>query len=80
MPLAASLYVAVTGEAPPGSWERLDDADPLRAPSGLGVALSPGFETALLRALAVDVASRTSTMSGFAADLRTGVDSGDVAP
>jgi len=58
---AATLYRALTGEAPPDSIERLAD-DRLVAPSSRGIALPAEAEQVLLEALAVDPAYRLRTI------------------
>ncbi|MBK1646679.1 hypothetical protein CKO25_18955 [Thiocapsa imhoffii] len=62
--LAATLYRAITGSAPPEALDRLDE-DELVAPSRLGIAITPEQEAVLLTALAVRAAARYPTMHGM---------------
>ncbi|MGB4336036.1 MAG: protein kinase [Chromatiaceae bacterium] len=55
--LAATLYRAITGQVPPESLDRLDNDD-LVPPSRLGIAITPGQEATLLKALAVRARDR----------------------
>jgi serine/threonine protein kinase len=59
--LCATIYRAITGITPPESVERLRH-DELKAPSELGVAISPAQEAALLRGLAVSQEDRWQTI------------------
>ena len=53
--LAATCYRAITGQVPPEALDRLDNDD-LVPPSRLGIAITPGQEATLLKALvAADV-------------------------
>ena len=59
--LCATIYRAITGITPPESVERLRN-DELKAPSTLGVAISPAQEAALLRGLSVSQEDRWQTI------------------
>jgi serine/threonine protein kinase len=59
---AATLYRTITGQTPPDALDRLAE-DTLVAPSRLGVALAPGVEQGLLRALAVSASQRLQSMA-----------------
>ncbi|WP_200389321.1 protein kinase domain-containing protein [Thiocapsa imhoffii] len=59
--LAATLYRAITGTAPPEALDRLDE-DELIAPSRLGIGIAPAQEAVLLKALAVRAAARYPSM------------------
>ena len=61
---AATLYRAITGEAPPDSLERLSE-DTLQPPSLMGVDIRPFAERALLKGLAVRAADRYQTVQAF---------------
>lgn len=59
--VAATFYRAITGQAPPEALDRLDQ-DELMAPAGLGIAMAPGQEAALLKGLAVKAGQRYREM------------------
>ena len=59
--MAATFYRAITGQAPPEALDRLDQ-DELMAPTGLGIAMAPGQEAALLKGLAVKAGQRYREM------------------
>ncbi len=62
--VGATFYRALTGKAPSGAPDRLEHDD-LIPPSRLGVAILPGPESALLKALAVRVEDRFKTIKDF---------------
>jgi formylglycine-generating enzyme required for sulfatase activity len=62
--LAATLYRAITGEAPPEALDRLE-RDELVAPSRRGVAISAEREAAVLKGLAVKAADRYESVTAF---------------
>jgi TPR repeat protein/serine/threonine protein kinase len=62
--LAATLYRAITGTAPPEALDRLDE-DELIAPSRLGIGITAAQEAVLLKALAVKADARYSSMQGL---------------
>ena len=59
--LCATIYSSITGITPPESVERLRN-DELKAPSTLGVPISPAQEAALLRGLSVSQEERWQTI------------------
>ncbi len=59
--LCATIYRAITGVTPPDSVERRLN-DELKAPSALGVRISPAEEAALLKGMAVSQESRWQTI------------------
>ncbi len=67
--LAATLYRAITGSAPPEALDRLDEDD-LVAPSRLGIGIAAGQEAVLLKALAVKANARYPSMQGLQAGWR----------
>lgn len=62
--LAASLYRALTGQLPPTGPDRVA-GQPLKAPSALGVALSPPREAVLLKALSLEPHDRYDDVGAF---------------
>ena len=68
---AATMYRALTGQAPPPALDRLQQ-DQLQPPSRLGVAMPPEAEQALLRALAVHAEQRHRSAEAFLSDLVPG--------
>ncbi|MBL3593891.1 MAG: tetratricopeptide repeat protein [Synergistaceae bacterium] len=62
--LAASFYRALTGQLPPTGPDRLAGKE-LKAPSLLGVDLSPAREAVLLKALSVDSRDRYEDIQSF---------------
>ncbi|MGH9674481.1 MAG: protein kinase domain-containing protein [Bryobacteraceae bacterium] len=75
---AATMYKAVTGEAPTPALDRVK-TDDLKRPSELGIAVDPAAEEALMKALAVDATNRFQSMHEFQAALGGG-DAGFVPP
>jgi serine/threonine protein kinase len=63
--LAATIYYCVTGKVPPDSAERQYGDIPLESPAGLGADLTPGQETALTKALALQQKARTQSVQEF---------------
>jgi len=63
---AATIYRAVTGKVPIPALDRAH-VDELEAPSALGVKIATGQEEALMKALAVDAATRYQSMEDFQA-------------
>jgi serine/threonine protein kinase/tetratricopeptide (TPR) repeat protein len=61
---AATLYRAITGEAPPEAPDRKEH-DTLIPPSQLGVKISPAAEQALLKAMAIRAENRYRTIQEF---------------
>ncbi len=61
---AATLYRAITGQAPPEAPDR-SRGEPLIPPSRLGVEISPSSEKALLKALSVQPKDRFQTIDHF---------------
>ena len=68
--LAATCYRAITGQVPPEALDRLDNDD-LVPPSRLGIAITPGQERVLLKALAVKAEQRWPDMASFQQAWRT---------
>lgn len=68
---AATMYRALTGQAPPPALDRLQQ-DQLQPPSRVGVTMPRDAEQALLRALAVHADQRYRTADAFLADLAPG--------
>jgi serine/threonine protein kinase len=68
---AATMYRALTGQAPPPALDRLQQ-DQLQPPSRLGVTMPRDAEQALLRALAVHADQRYRSAEAFLADLAPG--------
>ncbi len=70
--LAATLYQALTGSPPPDAGARLNKT-PVEPPSALGVAIPPGADRALMKALALLPRQRTKDIArlrqGLTADL-----------
>ncbi len=66
--LSATIYRAITGTTPPESVERLRH-DELKAPSALGVRISPAQEAALLKGMAVSQEERWQTIPELSAAL-----------
>jgi serine/threonine protein kinase len=62
--LAATLYRAITGTAPPDALDRLDEDD-LVAPSRLGIGITAVREAVLLKALSVRATTRYPSMQGL---------------
>ena len=62
--MAATWYYTVTGKMVPDAMDR-KSRDTLQPPSSLGIALSPGMEKALLKALSVNAADRYQSMEQF---------------
>jgi hypothetical protein len=62
--LAATIYRAITGEAPPEATSRIVDDD-LEPPRAKGVIMPAEAERVLLRALAVDVKDRFQQVADF---------------
>ena len=69
--LCATIYRAITGTTPPESVERLRN-DTLKAPSALGIRISPAEETALLKGMAVSQEERWQTIPELNAALYGG--------
>ena len=69
--LCATIYRAITGITPPESVERLRN-DTLKAPSALGIRISPAEETALLKGMAVSQEERWQTIPELNAALYGG--------
>ena len=69
--LCATIYRAITGVTPPESVERLRN-DELKAPSALGVRISPAEEAALLKGMAVSQEERWQTIPELNAALYAG--------
>jgi serine/threonine protein kinase len=65
---AATLYHSLTGKLPPPALDRAAEDD-IENPSKLGVALPPGSERALMKALAVRAMDRYQSMEDFKAGL-----------
>lgn len=59
--VAGTLYKCVTGVTPQDSLQRAF-SDELKSPSELGVSLSPAFENAIMRGLALDPANRIASI------------------
>ena len=72
--LCATIYRAITGTTPPESVERLRN-DTLKAPSALGIRISPAEETALLKGMAVSQEERWQTIPELNAALYGGGES-----
>ncbi|MCD7796891.1 MAG: PASTA domain-containing protein [Clostridiales bacterium] len=66
--LAAVMYYALTGIAPPPSIERYDE-DEIKTPMELGVQMPFNVQTALMNALNVDRAYRTQSCRDFLDEL-----------
>jgi len=62
--VAATIYRALTGQAPLEAIDRMAEDD-LVPPAHLGVAIDPGSEKALLRALAINTADRYQAVEDF---------------
>ncbi len=69
--LAATFYRAITGQVPPESLDRLDNDD-LVPPSRLGIAITPGQEAILLKAMAVKAGQRFQEMAELQQAWRVG--------
>ena len=69
--LAATIYHAVTGSAPPSVTQRVDrnGADTLQPPNSVGASLTPEQEFALLKGMAIDYKQRYPTLREFSAAL-----------
>jgi FKBP-type peptidyl-prolyl cis-trans isomerase/serine/threonine protein kinase len=68
--LGATLYRAITGQVPPESLDRLDNDD-LVPPSRLGIAITPGQEATLLKALAVRARDRIQDIQSLQRGLQS---------
>src|SRR5580698_534702 len=64
----ATLYHSITGKLPPPALDRAAE-DNIETPSKLGVAMPPGSERALMKALAVRAMDRYQSMEDFKAGL-----------
>jgi serine/threonine protein kinase len=68
--MAATVYRALTGAAPPAALDRVAEDD-LVSPSGLGVGIPRAAEAALLKALTVKAEARTRSIAELLAGLMT---------
>lgn len=66
--LCATLYYCLTGVSPVDPIERLEN-DTLAAPIGLGVALTPEENAAILHGMAIQPKLRTQTVDDLIAEL-----------
>jgi len=76
---AATLYHAITGKLPPPALDRAAE-DNIESPSQLGVAIPPGSEKALLKALAVRAIDRFQCMEDFKSGLTGSVNAPPPVP
>lgn len=68
--IAAVMYNAITGIAPPNAMERANK-DTLKKPSDLGINIPENVENALLNALNVNCQYRTSDCAAFLSELNS---------
>jgi serine/threonine-protein kinase len=67
--LGATLYHALTGQAPPTATQRIASLEAFRAPREMNSRISPRAEAAVLRAMELPVAKRFATAEEMAAAL-----------
>ena len=70
--LGATLYHALTGQAPPTATQRIASRSAFRPPRGLNQRISPATETAVLRAMELTVEDRFPTAQAMATALGLG--------
>ena len=63
--IAATLYRCITGEVPPDAMERMQDADTIKSPKQLGIALPLQAELALMKGLALKASDRFESIRDF---------------
>jgi serine/threonine protein kinase len=69
--LGATLYHALTGQAPPTVTQRIASRSAFQSPRALNKRVSPATEAAVLRAMELTVEDRFSTVQEMAAALRS---------
>lgn len=64
---AATIYHAITGNAPPSLTERVgfSTVDTLPAPTSFGIKLTPAQESALMKGMSIDYKDRYPTLTEF---------------
>jgi len=74
--LGATLYHALTGQAPPTATQRSASRDAFRPPRALNRHISPATEAAVLRAMELPVEDRFQSAQEMEAALRRAIDGG----
>ncbi len=78
--LGATLYHALTGQAPPTATQRMASPTSFLSPRHINVTVSPTMETAILKALEMAMEKRPQSAEGMARELRSGARVSPIAP
>ena len=77
--ICATMYECITGKIPPVSVNRVIN-DTIKTPSQYGIAVSPAFESVLMKGLSVMRANRYQTMSQLLKDFEAALSNDSFVP